>query len=163
MAAAIAAQRVDVGPSDTATEDRPLCMLTVAGHNFEQLVCEVVQRIESGAKAGTTWLKPLALRRVENATLAQAAWEYDPTIGWLDHASSDGLGAVTVFSQLIQAAVVPTAKLRDVQPGLALVVRSLYEAHAAGEIFEGEGDLGAPASDSGLLHDFMRRVHLEGT
>ena len=149
-------------------EPRRLAMVTVSETTFEEMVCEVVQDITSGSSAGTTWLKPLALRRCANATLAVAARGFDPTIGWVgrgasdpdadaDASGGDGLGDVFLFSQLCPAAFVATAQLADVPAELSLTVRSMYDAHAASETVA-DGATGAPAEDSRLLRAFLRRV-----
>lgn len=123
---------------------------------FQQLVAEVVSNITSGKRAGSSWLRPLALRSSLNATMAQAAWEYDPCIGWCG--SDDGSLVVPsnihMFSRLAPDTFVSTSLLRPVPTALALAVRSMSEAHA-----DSCTDYETAATlDSTTIHMFMRAV-----
>lgn len=132
-AAAASLLRKDVLPLSGTQEEhgaRPLLMVAVRQqHAYAQLVCEVIQTITTGTRAGTTWCKPLALRRADNVAIAMAAEKYDPVLGWL---STDvGGGSVHLFTAAPPAAFVPTDRLSELPPELGIAVRSLVEAHAA--------------------------------
>jgi len=140
-------------------QPRRLVLLTLESDAYRQLVSEVVTEVTSGARAGTTWCKPLALRETSNVTLAQAAHRFDPTLGWC---SADGAGSVPsnvhVFTPLAPAAFLPTAQLEDAPPILAAVVRSMSDACEADT-----QDLlvsGAPVTsmDAAKLHEFARAL-----
>ena len=142
---------------------RPLVLLTLVGEDFTQLVGEVVSEVTSGARAGTTWLRPLALRVTSNVTLAQSAFNYDPMLGWIGGGGEDSAATavpsdIHLFSCLAPAAFIPSVMLESVPAALSSVVRSMSEAYAA----EAE-DLfaaGAPltARDAAKVHELMRAL-----
>ena len=129
-----------------------------------QLVGELVQHITEGTRAGTSWVKPLALRTAQNATLACAAQEFDPTLGWCGE-KGDGDDAVPsrvhFFSPLAPAAFVPSSPLVPVPAPLALAVRTMSSVHtsAAEESVVADDD-GAQqqAADMRVLSAFMALV-----
>ena len=111
---------------------RPLKLITISGQSYRQIVAELIQHCE-GKRAGTSWCKPVALRVSSNATLAEAAASYDPTLGWLDMRDEgrDSVvpSSVHIFSALAPAIFVPTGSLTDVPQMLALAVRTMCDAH----------------------------------
>jgi len=122
--------RKDLLPCTGQEPPKPLVMVAVRDSVFQQLVGELVHHITTGNRAGSSWVKPIALRQASNVSLAVAAENFDPCLGWFE--SDIGEGSVYLFSQLAPAAFVPTSCLSpNVPPALALNVRSLSEAHAA--------------------------------
>ena len=144
---------------DAPAEPRRIVVSTFADAAcYQQLASEVVSDVTSGARAGTTWLKPLALRTCSNATMAEAAERYDPVIGWTGGST---LGDVHVFSSLAPAVFLPTNLLESAPPALALAVRSMSEVHAAAvadDLLAVDALFGAPPEDSSKLHAFMAGV-----
>ena len=139
-------------------EQRRLVLLTRAGGDdlYQQLVCEVVANITSGKRAGTTWAKPLALRSSSNATMNEAAYRFDPCIGWADHSGVPS--TVHVFSQLAPTIFVPTETVEPVPSALALAVRTMAEAHGDAEALSLEAGASPFSSsrESAMLHAFVR-------
>lgn len=137
--------------------ERRLAILTYDDNlQHSQLVGEIISNVTTGARAGLTWSRPLALRLCTNATTARAAWAYDPCLGWSETSSFDN--EIYLFSKLAPAAFLPTELLQPVPPELALVVRSMSSAHAEAASTE---DLLAGtmnALDHATLYDFMRLV-----
>ena len=87
-AAEVATRRAGKSAADrpgTANEAarKPIRLVAaiVAG-KYEQLVAEEISQITEGKHAGQSWLRPLAMRSVANATLAADAFRYDPQLGW---------------------------------------------------------------------------------
>ena len=137
--------------SSPSAATKPLVMITAsAEEHFQQVVGEVVQHITTGSRIGTSWVKPLALRVAENATVAAAAAGYDPMLGWveLDEGDSVASSRVHVFSPLAPATFVPTAQLVDAPADLALAVRTMCTAAAAEESVQPD--------EFALVQDFMR-------
>ena len=117
-----------------------------------QFVGEIISNVTSGARAGTTWTRPLALKWSANSSLARAADAYDPLIGWCG-ATND---VVYIFTKLAPAAFVPTQLVEAIPTPLALAVRSMSEAHAdaaATDLLSGMSP-----SDTSQLYSFMRLV-----
>lgn len=137
---------------------RELRLLTLVTDDYRQLVGEVVSEITTGARAGTTWCKPLALRTTANVTLAQSAHRFDPTLGWCSGGDSAVPSEVHVFSPLAPAAFLPTARLEAVPPIIAAVVRSMSEACAADT--QDQLVAGTPVSseDAAMLHELVHRL-----
>lgn len=124
--------------AEQESQTRSLILLSIRHEpSFQQLAGEVISHISSGPRAGTSWVRPLALRTVSNVSLATAAERFDPTIGWLGtrDAEADGEGPVPshlhLFSPLAPAIFVPTTSAEEVPPALGLAIRSLSQAHAA--------------------------------
>jgi hypothetical protein len=176
--AAAALLRRDVLPlassSADATAQRQLVTISMRRGTYQQLVGEVVSHITSGSRAGTTWLRPLALRSVANATLAAAAEKFDPSLGWLgskpdSDAAADGEGDdgdgdivpshIYLFSALAPAAFIETGMLADAPPTLAVAVRTLHNAHDAAALEADFDDAAAHRADHAALHSFMMRVY----
>lgn len=112
---------------------RSLAYIVAASHSqYQQLVGEITQEITEGKCAGTTWLKPLALRMATNTSLALAAERYDVTLGWFDAPGSECIvpSSVHVFAPGAPSAFVPSDQLRGVPRSLGLAVRSMSDAHA---------------------------------
>ena len=107
----------------------------VAGQ-YQQLVAEEISQLTEGKHAGKSWLRPLAMRSCENVTLATDAFRYDPQLGWFtpeaEKEAGSGLDAsVHVFSPLVPAVFLPSSLVHEAEPGLALAVRMMCDAHAA--------------------------------
>ena len=70
-AAAASLLRKDVLPlSGEESRVRPLIMLAVrTDSHYAQLIGELVQHISSGRRAGSSWVRPLALRTAKNLSL----------------------------------------------------------------------------------------------
>lgn len=130
------------------------------------MVAECIQHISTGNRAGTTWIKPLALREARNATLARAAERFDPTLGWLrDHSESASVESASVvpsrihiFSPLAPAAFVPTARCDKVPVALCLAVRAMSEAHAASVSEQSLCDFNVRAEDFRIIEQFVMLV-----
>jgi hypothetical protein len=156
MAAASAVTRSSAAAmpptSSSSSVTKPLVLITVCSgeHNFQQCVGELVQHITTGSRIGTSWVKPLALRVAENATVAAAAADYDPMLGWVELDGEDPIASshVYVFSPLAPATFVPTAQLVDAPAGLALAVRTMSTAAAAEER--------AHPNEFAIVQDFIR-------
>lgn len=125
------------------------------------MVAECIQHISTGNRAGTTWIKPLALRETRNATLARAAERFDPTLGWLrGHSESASVVAsrIHIFSPLAPAAFVPTARCDKVPVALGLAVRAMSEAHAASVSEQSLCDFNVRAEDFRIIEQFVMLV-----
>jgi len=160
--------------SQQECETRSLILLSIRCEpSFQQLAGEVISHISSGPRAGTSWLRPLALRTVSNVSLAMAAERFDPTIGWLGTRDADADGPVPshlhLFSPLAPAIFVPTANAEEIPPATAIAIRSLSQAHAAAAE-EAHVDLlrqsdaaaahGPERADAHALRAFMARLSL---
>lgn len=105
---------LDAAPAEPA---KPLLLLEVTEgladglHHVHTLIAEQIQDIAEGARAGSSWIRPLALRR-----------EVD--------AAGGGAAALHVFSAAAPTAFVPTDLLRAVPLRDALEARMAWEAHA---------------------------------
>jgi len=138
------------------------------GQRYSQLVAELISDITTGSRAGTSWLRPLAMRLSENATLARAAHAYDATLGWLnaeverEEAEAVVPAVVHVFSPIVPAAFVQTEFLdRSVPPALAVAVRSMNDAHAAAAsdaLVHDAGEASLMAADAAALRNFMNML-----
>lgn len=149
-ATAASVLRKDVLPLTGQPITKPLVMCAVRTNgNFQQCVAELVQHCE-GPRAGTSWVKPLAMRVAANVEVAVAAENYDPCLGWLD--GDVGESTVRVFSSLAPAAFVPTSRLCDVPPALAVAVRLLHEAHETEDV---DLELAGRRGDYVVLQAFM--------
>ena len=157
MTAAASLLRKDVLPlSGIKDERKPLVVIAVRENAYQQLVGEKIQEITDGKQAGTTWIKPVALRLANNISVAVAAEEYDPVLGWLD--ADIGGSSVHLFSPLAPAAFVPTHSLQSAPASLAILVRSLAEAHASAAEEDEEGLNAARGKDFAALRAFMAHV-----
>jgi len=159
MATAANLLRRDVLPLAGEKAPKPLVMVTVRDGVFQQCVGTLIDHVTSGNSAGTSWIRPLALRSAQNASLAVAAESYDPVIGWLN--VDVGGGSVHLFGPLAPAAFVPTAQCEPVPPALALAVRSLSEAHAASAEAATLADQTLADDDMRVLQTFMTHVARE--
>ena len=150
---------------------RPLVMAVVCDSTFTCLVGELIQHVESGLRAGSSWIKPIAIRSAHNVSLAVRAEEYDCTLGWTQPSqdaaaqnvpsSQDAWSDVHLFSPLVHNAFIPTAELVDVPGELSLIVRTLAESHAAAlAADEGALDAANHSKDFDFLHAFMSRIAL---
>jgi len=92
---------------------------------FTMLASELISDLTSGKHNGTSWLRPLALCKSANATLAEAAQRYDAALGW-----QEDFSAVTVFSLGAPNVFVPTALLRPAAEKETLTVRLLHDMHS---------------------------------
>ena len=144
-----------------AREQRIVRIDLVVGDGLQTLVAFECQAITTGRWAGKSWLKPLALRTCSNATLARAADEYDPTIGWVspgDGADAGGAAAPKLFSPLAPDVFVASVRLGAVEGPLATALRTMHAAHAAHAAeSEALGPNGGRA-DAALITAFLRRV-----
>ena len=157
--AAASVLRKDV-PVRQHEEQRSLIMAAVRADTYAVLIGEVIQHITSGKRAGSTWIKPLALRSCSNVSLAVAQEHYDPTLGWVtskEADASDSSSYVRLFSPLAHNVFLPTDTLSDPPASLALVVRMMAESHAASLAEDDGAAVGAvdQSEDFRLLRAFM--------
>ena len=153
--AAASMLRKDVLPLTGEPEKKPLVMIAVRAGAYQQCIAELVQHC-TGKREGTSWVRPLALRRAANISVAVAAEAFDPTLGWLD--SDVGESTIHMFSALAPAAFVPTSRLCDVPPALAVAVRTLHQAHEATADDLVSADQPVSHNDYGVLQAFMALI-----
>lgn len=170
VSAATSELQKDSSPQVSKQESsRELVVLTVRQEIYQQLIGELVSHITEGSRSGTSWFKPLALRSVANATLATAAELYDPTLGWLGAADEvDGVhnavpSIIHIFSLAAPAVFVPTSTVETASLELAVVIRTLLEAH---DLADGDpnddrayDDVRAQRRDMRILQALLDRVH----
>merc|ERR1719230_1656471 len=82
--------RKDLLPCTGQEPRKPLVMVAVRDSVFQQLVGELVHHITTGNRAGSSWVKPIALRHASNVSLAVAAENFDPCLGWFESDLGEG-------------------------------------------------------------------------
>lgn len=156
--AAVSVLRKDM-PAASETKQRPLVMAAVReGSIYQVLVAEVIQEITQGSRAGTSWLKPLALRSAQNVTLAVAAEKFDPTLGWLGKTEAVPSDVHLFSSMLCPNAFVQTSQLEVPPSELSILVRTMIDSHqddADADSFSGASSPMYHPDDMRILSAFM--------
>lgn len=71
------------GAAGVETARKPLRLVSaIVGEALHQLIAEEIDQICTGKHQGKSWLRPLAMRVTENATLGVAQFHYDSSLGW---------------------------------------------------------------------------------
>jgi len=134
LSGAQSSNEADVPAETSVPSQPPLVVLTcmtgaVADSACHTLVAEHVETITSGRDAGKSWLRPIALRMVRDASSLVMLIRPDVE-GWMASCGSSN-AIVTVFSAAAPPLFVPTEMLRDASLQESVIVRMLNSAHSS--------------------------------